>query len=104
MEFDRYEALRHREVVDAIQKLLAISEGRILIKYLLDSFGVNELPELGLEGNFLHDRLGFLRAGQSLFKIISEADHIEAGRLVAEIERERRNEDREDRYDTSDRV
>lgn len=83
------EAMRHRETILAIQDILGTKSGRAFIKYLLESFDVGELPVVGLSGDFLMDRLGFLRAGNSVFKIIAEANPDTAGQIIAQIERER---------------
>lgn len=83
------EAIEHRDVLLAIRAVLATASGKVLFKYLIKSFDVNELPEIGLEGSILMDRLGFLRAGNSIFKLLAEADAGIAGNLLAEIEKER---------------
>lgn len=83
------EALKHREAILAIQDILGTKSGKAFVKYLLESFDVGELPVVGLSGDFLMDRLGFLRAGNSVFKIIAEANPDIAGQLIAQIEKER---------------
>jgi len=86
---ERRDILEHQDVLLAIIQILKSKEGQDIFKYLFKSFDVGELPEQGLEGLQLHDRLGFLRAGNSIFKLISEADPKIAGSLLSTIERER---------------
>lgn len=83
------DALKHREVIIALQGILGSKDGRLFIKYLLESFDVGILPEFGLIGEQLMDRLGFLRAGNSVFKIAAEANPDITGQLIAQIEKER---------------
>lgn len=79
----------HHDVKIAIQEILATKSGRFFVKYLLESFDVGNLPEYGLTGEHLMDRLGFLRAGNSVFKIAAEASPEITGQLIAQIEKER---------------
>lgn len=83
------EQLEHREVLQSIQSILITKPGRDFIKYLFKSFEVGELPAVGIEGSFLMDRLGFLRAGNSVFKIVAEANAEQAGQIIAQIEKEK---------------
>lgn len=82
----------HQRVLLDIKFVLSTMEGRNFISYLFKSFDVGELPPIGLNGDMLMDRLGFLRAGNSIFKIVSEAAPDTAGALLAEIEKERHAE------------
>jgi hypothetical protein len=81
------EAVEHREVLNDICAVLATKSGRNFIKYLFKHLGASELPELGLTGDILMDKLGFLRAGNSIFKLVAEANHEAAGLILAENER-----------------
>ena len=83
------EAKKHQQALEDIRAILSIKPGRSFIKYLFDSLDVGELPALGINGEFLHDRLGFLRAGNAIFKIVAEADQREAGLILAQLEKER---------------
>jgi hypothetical protein len=85
-------AQEHRDVLLAIKTELTTVSGRIFFKYLFKSLGVGELPELGLEGNLLMDKLGFLRAGNAVFNLVAQADPSWAARLLAEIQKERNDE------------
>ena len=86
------EAIEHREVLLDVKAVLATNHGRNFIKYLFKHLGVGELPELGLTGDLLMDKLGFLRAGNSIFKLVSEADFEITGALLAKNEKEKYNE------------
>lgn len=81
--------IEHQEILKDLRTVLAMPQGKSFIKYLFKSFNVGEVPSLGMEGNFLHDHLGFLRAGNSIFKIVSEANAEVAGMLLAQIEKEK---------------
>lgn len=83
--------LEHQTAVVALQSIIASKDGRKVFKYLFKSLGVNELPEIGLEGDIMHQLLGHYRAGQSVFKMACEANHNIAGQLIAEIEKEKRD-------------
>lgn len=86
------EALKHRDVILNIRAILATKSGMEFFKYLFDVFGVTDLPEVGLEGQLLFERLGFLRAGKSIFKLVSEADYTVAAALIAKTEKEKADE------------
>ncbi len=87
-EEERREALEHRDVLLAIREILASPSGQMFFKYLFKHLEVTGLPELGLEGNILADKLGFLRAGNSIYKLVAEADARSACLLLATIEEE----------------
>ncbi len=83
------ESIEHRDALLDIRAILATSSGTRFFKYLFKSFDVCELPEQGLEGEILHERIGVLRAGHAMFKLISEANHQVAANILAEVEKER---------------
>lgn len=91
-ELSRQESLEHRDVLLAIAVILKTKEGLDLFKYLFKNFDVTTLPEKGLEGVELHDRLGFLRAGNSIYKLACEADSRTAATILADTERRRYDE------------
>lgn len=86
------EAVEHQEVLDSIKGILKTGDGRKFLKYLFKSFDLLVLPELGLEGNFLMERLGHLRAGNSIFKIAAEADAETTAAILAQLEKDRQDE------------
>jgi hypothetical protein len=88
-EEDIKEAIEHRDVLLAIRAILSTSSGKLFFKYLFKHFEVSELPEIGLDEQFLRDKLGFLRAGNSIFKLVAEANAEVAGALLAENEKDR---------------
>lgn len=83
------EAIEHRDALLDIRAILATSSGRNFFKYLFKHLEVGELPQLGLEGSLLMDKLGFLRAGNSIFKLVAEADAQIAANILAMNEKER---------------
>lgn len=89
MAEDLKERVRHRDTILDIQAILATKNGKNFIKYLFESFEVGSLPPRGLTGEVLMDMLGFLRAGNSVFKIVAEANPEVAALLLAQIEKEK---------------
>ena len=88
-EEERQEALEHRDVLLAIGSIIKTRPGQTLFKYLFKNLQIAELPDRTLDGNMLHDHLGFLRAGNSIYKLACEADAFEAAQLLSKIEREK---------------
>lgn len=88
-EEERQEALEHRDIILDVRAVLVTSSGQNLFKYLFKHFGITDLPELGLEGQILFEKLGFLRAGNSIFKLVAEANAETAATLLATTEKER---------------
>ena len=89
MEEMRKEIQEHQDVILNLRAILATPSGRDFIRYLFKSLDVAEVPEFGLEGNLLMDRIGFLRAGHSIFKLVSEADSDKCADILAKVEKEK---------------
>lgn len=89
LEEERKEHLEHQEVLLDIRAVLVTKSGKSFFKYLFKHLEIGELPELGMEGNILYDKLGFLRAGNAIFSIVSEASPKIAAEILAENEREK---------------
>lgn len=88
-EQDRQEKLEHRNVLLAIASIIKTKEGTKIFEYLFKNLDVAVLPERGMEGNILHEYLGFLRAGSSIYKLACEADSETAANILAKLERKR---------------
>jgi len=86
---ERQEALEHRDVLLAIASIIKNAEGIKLFRYLFKYFNVAELPEQTMQGNVLHEYLGFLRAGNSIYKLVCEADSMIAASILSKLEREK---------------
>jgi hypothetical protein len=86
------ERQEHQQCLEDIRAILSSKAGRSFAKYLLKNLDVGELPEMGLSDGLLADRLGFLRAGNSIYKLMSEADHYTVGIILSEIEKEKLDE------------
>lgn len=89
LEKQRKENLEHRDVLLSIASIIKTDEGIKLFKYLFKSFDVSTLPPTEMEGKILHEYLGFLRAGNSVYKLACEAASETAASIMAKIERER---------------
>lgn len=81
--------VEHRDILLSIASLLETDSGKAFVKYLYKHFEVAQMPPIGLEGVELSDLLGVMRAGNSIFKLVSEADFKISADILSEIERER---------------
>lgn len=88
-QVDREDYLEHRDALLAIGAIIKTDEGVKLFKYLFKTLGVAELPSQEMEGNVLHEYLGFLRSGNSIYKLACEADSEIAASILAKIERKK---------------
>lgn len=88
-EKDRKEALEHRDVLLALGVILKQKEGQNLFKYLFKSLEVTCAPEPYLKDEVLHEYLGHMRAGNSIYKLVCEADCEIAASILSKLERER---------------
>ncbi len=83
------ERTEHRDALLNVRQILSTVSGRAYFKYLFKNLEVGQLPELGLDGLLLHDKLGFLRAGRSIFELAAEAEPMIAAQILAQNEKER---------------
>lgn len=88
-EETRREQIEHRDVLLAIASLIKTKEGNQLFSYLFKNFEATNLPDRTMQGEVLHEYLGFLRAGNSIYKLACEADSEMAASIIAKIERKR---------------
>jgi len=88
-EKERQENIEHRDALLAIASVVKTKEGEKLFRYLFKNFEVSNLPDRGLDEKDLHEYLGFLRAGNSIYKLVCEADADIAGSILSKLERER---------------
>lgn len=86
---ERLEYLERRDAVLDIGVLLNSAEGQRFFKYLFKTLDVLCDPPIGMEGKPLHEYLGHLRAGNSIYKLACEADPAKAAIILAQLERER---------------
>lgn len=87
-EQERREQLEHRDVLLAIGSIIKTKEGIKIFEYLFDTFDVAQLPE-GQQGKLLHEYLGFLKAGNAIYKLACEADPESAAIILSKLERKR---------------
>ena len=78
-----------QDALGAVTKILKTEEGRILFTYLFKNLDVLCVPEQDMKGELLQEYLGFLRAGNSIFKLASSADSETSARILAQLERDR---------------
>lgn len=91
-EQERKEAIEHRDVLLALQEILSTKSGRKVFQYLFKCFEVGNQAEQGLDPNFMYDRIGFLRAGSSIFELVAQANPAVAGELLANVKKEHYDE------------
>lgn len=84
-----YEIKEHASMLMDLSLVLSTPQGQSVFKYLLKSFGVGELPDINIPTNLRDEYIGFLRAGQSVFEIMSQADNIKSGLILAQIQKEK---------------
>lgn len=94
---ERQQNLDHRDVLLAIASIIKTDEGRKLFSYLFDTLEVTNLPDQDLDGKLLFESLGFLRAGNSIYKLVCESASETAASIIAELER-KRYDDKRERY------
>lgn len=87
---DKHQEIKeHETMLLDLGLILSTPQGQNFIKYLLKNFGVGDLPEINMPDKLRDDYIGFLRAGQSIFEIVSQADTIKAGLILAQIQKEK---------------
>jgi hypothetical protein len=86
---DERQRVEHHNTLMSIRAILATKPGVDFIKYLLKSFDITELPPRGLSNEFVQEELGYLRAGRSIYKIVSEANPEITGNILGMIEKEK---------------
>lgn len=91
-EKERQERLEHRDVLLAIAAIIKTHEGQKLFEYLFKNFEIAALPPRELKGELLHEHLGFLRAGNSIYKLVCEAASESAASIITTTERKRYEE------------
>lgn len=88
-EKELQEHREHKEVLIAIAHILKTKEGLQLFTYLFKNLDVTMLPDRGMQANDLQEYLGFLRAGNSIYKLACEADSETSASIIAKLERKR---------------
>ena len=83
------EEREYEELLNHIQTLLSTLSGRAFVKYLFKSFEVGEVPHIMCRGEDLLDRTSFLRAGNSIYKLIMAASPDIGGQILTIIEKEK---------------
>lgn len=95
LEKQRRENIEERDVLLAIAALIKTPEGKKLFRYLFKNLEVLNLPDKGMNEHILHEYLGFLRAGNSIYKLACRAASETASDIMAKIERERHEDEHE---------
>lgn len=85
----------YESVLLHIRAVCATISGREFIKYLFKNLDVGVIPDAGLPENILRDHLGIMRAGTSIFELISVVEPELAGNLLSQIQKERNHVERE---------
>lgn len=86
---DEYrESIKHRDALLNIRAILTSKAGIEFFKYVIENYDIGKLPDRGLEGDALHERMGMLRAGNALFELLCEANVEMAASLLAQVRKE----------------
>jgi hypothetical protein len=83
------ERMEERDALMAIASMMGTKEGRDLFRYLFKTLEITTLPDMSMKGEILHDKLGFLRAGNSIYKLACQAASNATASIAADIEREK---------------
>ena len=89
------EGLEHNQTLSDIVAVLSTPSGERFMRYLFKHFEVGELPDLGLMNDLLYDKLGSLRPGRALFRLVAQADPRMAGLIMASLETEKNKKERQ---------
>lgn len=89
---DLKDLLEHQNVVLDVRAILQTKYGKNFFKYIFKNLLVGEVPPQGSDGNMLFELLGFIRAGNSIFKLASEADVKTTALILAEVEKGKQDE------------
>lgn len=84
-----HEKHQQQSTIRAIEVMLKNPDGRHVIKYLLKEFGVLEVAPSVLPEKSYFELTGLYSAGRSLFSLVTRANHVEAGLILAEIQKEK---------------
>lgn len=93
-DIDLEELAEHQQILIDIAGVINTPQGLRVFTYLFKHFEYGELPDIGLPNEFLYDKLGSLRPGRALFRVVSEADPKLAGLILANIEKEKITKER----------
>jgi hypothetical protein len=93
-EQERLDAIDHQNTLKSIQVVMSMGHGRNFIKYLFKNFCVGDYPPVGIKGEDLLEYMSYLRAGNSIYKIVLEAAPDLTGQLITEIEKGRQDAER----------
>lgn len=83
------EQREYQYLLNHIQTLLSTVSGKVFCTYLLKSFDVGEQPHIMMRGEDLLDRVSFLRAGNSIYKLLMAASPDMTGSILATIEKDK---------------
>ncbi len=79
----------YESMIQDLGLVLSTPQGQSVIKYLLKNLDFGELPATNIPSNLRDEYIGFLRGGQILFEMISQADTSKAGLILAQIQKEK---------------
>jgi hypothetical protein len=98
----RAEQLKHDEILKSISVVISSPHGKKFIKYLFNEFSIGGFPPVGLYGEALTEYMAYLRAGNSIYKMVLESAPEQTGQLISDMEKERQDEYTKTLTDESD--
>lgn len=88
-EKERLEGVEERDALLSVAAVMKTKEGEKFFRYIFKSFEVLNLPPKEMKGEELIEYLGFLRAGESIYKLACQADFERTAVMMSKLERER---------------
>ena len=82
------DAMKKRKALRNLLVLIRQPEGREFFKYLFEEFAIGDLPPVGVPESVLYHDIGFLKAGQTIFELVAQADAHLASLILAELKKE----------------
>lgn len=83
------ERAKHLKVLMDIRKLMTMPEGRTVFKYLIDAGGVADPPIVFPDEKLTYKYMGLLEFGNSIFKLLTQADPDVAAHLLTQVIKEK---------------
>lgn len=80
--------IEHGKFLEDLREVLKDQKVRDVFKYLLRELRLAQYPELGAQGVFLHEELGYLKTSKVIFDHLCEADPYTAAMIFTMIRKD----------------
>lgn len=92
MSFPEIKDEKTAKVLTDIRRLMTVPEGRSFFRYLIEASGVAETPVIFPDEKMTYKYMGFLEFGNSVFKLLAQADPEVSAVLFTQIIKEKNEE------------